>query len=64
MKNAVLVALAEKWARESKKPEVEDGSPAAAVTNAFGDGRRKGIASCLADLRNLMQILGDESGEK
>lgn len=60
MKNAVLVALAEKWAKESKPPETEDGSPTASVSNAFGDGRRKGIASCLADLRNLMQILGND----
>ena len=64
MKNAVLIALSEKWARESKPPEQDDGSPTYAVANAFGDGQRKGIASCLADLRNLMQILGDESREK
>ena len=60
MKDVVLKELAAKWRRDAKPPEVMDGSPEAASSNALVKGVRVGMEKCASDLLQLMQLLGDE----
>ena len=60
MKNVVLQELAAKWLRDAKPPEVMDGSPEAAVSNALAKGMRLAMDGCASDLLQLMQLLGDD----
>ena len=58
MKDAVLMELAERWEREAKTPEIEDGSDHAKIGNAKGQGWREGKRECAETLRVLVGMLG------
>ena len=57
MKKEVLEALLERWEKDSKPLECQDGSPEAEMGNAKADGFRMGIMTCRDDLESLIQIL-------
>lgn len=59
MKKEVLEALIERWRKDSKTPECQDGSPEAEIGNAKADGFRKGMVVCAEDLESLIQLLAD-----
>lgn len=59
MKDAVLLALADRWIRDAKCPEDADGSPAA-IDNAKAEGVREAKRECADTLRTLIQIIGFE----
>lgn len=60
MKDAILIELAARWEREAKAPEVQDGSPEAAIGNAEAHGIRQGMRACADSLRMLVSLLGDK----
>ena len=60
MKDAVLLALADRWIRDAKCPEVADGSPEAAIDNAKAEGVREAKRECADTLRTLIQMMGFE----
>lgn len=59
MKDATLLELADKWARDAVPPEVMDGSPAAIGANALAKGIRISLEKCASDLRLLVDLLGE-----
>ncbi len=60
MKREVLEALVERWRKDSKTPECQNGPPEAEIGNAKADGFRKGLMTCADDLESLIQILEDQ----
>lgn len=59
MKDAVLLALAERWVHDAKCPEAEVGSPEAAIDNAKAQGAREAKRECADTLRTLIQTIGE-----
>lgn len=59
MKDTILMELAERWRREAKAPECEDGSTQAVINNAVGKGAREAKRECADKLEALVNILGD-----
>lgn len=60
MKDSVLLELAAKWERDARPPEVQDGSEEAKLRNATDAGLRIAMRNCSRQLRDLVELLGDE----
>lgn len=58
MKNEVLLELANRWEKDAKAPECQDGSPEAAIGNAKAQGGREQLRACADTLRMLVQLIG------
>lgn len=63
MKDAILLELANRWERDAKAPECEDGSPEAQRGNYIAQGRREGLRECADGIRMLVQLLGGNTYE-
>ena len=57
MKDAVLLALADRWIRDAKCLEEVIGSPEAAVLEAKDQGAREAKRECADTLRTLIQLI-------
>jgi len=57
MKKEILIALIDKWHRESEPPEVIDGSHDAEIGVARDEGGRKAKRKCAQDLSTLISLL-------
>lgn len=59
MHDNILTKLADRWERDAKDPEAQDGSDEAKERNAFENGQRKAKRECAGTLRELMRLIGD-----
>ncbi|MDD3814412.1 MAG: hypothetical protein PHZ02_07175 [Desulfocapsaceae bacterium] len=58
MKDVILLELAERWEREAKTPEIEDGSDDAIIDRAMAKARRECKREDADTLRVLVSMLG------
>ncbi len=60
MNKEVLIALIDKWTRDSEAPKELEGNPEAEISNAKNEGVRKGRCQCAQDLSQLISLLMDD----
>lgn len=58
MKDAILIELADRWAREAKPMDLSPSTEAEKIANAKVQGHREGKLECADALRALVGILG------
>lgn len=67
MKDSILLELSNKWERNARPPEVdedfdEDGH--SSYRKGHKEGLRNAYIICAKDLRNLVNILGEDDGDQ